>query len=255
MSIVRFIQALSGLFIKSLSEIPVPKFLRISLYQGLGGGIFGMNLKEAELDLVEYKSFQDLFTRRLTPHLRPLQGEIVSPIDGTLRAHGTIEKRFIPAIKSLSSEALATDSKEFEQGSYAVFYLSPKDYHRVHSPCTMKLTSIRHIPGMLWPVNEIGMRICPKLYATNERVVFSFKGEGFTAALIMIGALNVGGIFSTVSERSENISNGNLKNLSREVAIGEELGYFAFGSAVLFLISKPNIFTHSTGPIVMGNAL
>jgi len=255
MSIIRLFQSLSGLFIKSLSEIPVPKFLRVGLYQGLGGGIFGMNLKEAELELVSYKSFQDLFTRRLTPHLRSLQGEIVSPIDGTLRSHGKIENGFIPAIKSLSSEALSINSEEFEQGSYAVFYLSPKDYHRVHSPCAMRLTSIRHIPGMLWPVNELGMRICPKLYATNERVVFSFTGEGFNAALVMVGALNVGGIFTTVNGIAEKISTGYLKNFSKDVAAGEELGYFAFGSAVLLLISKPNMFSHSTGPIFIGNSL
>lgn len=255
MKLYRLIQGLSGLLIKSLSEIPVPSFLKQIVYEGLGERFFGMKLNEAELPISSYSSFQDLFTRKLKPGLRKSSGSIISPVDGTLRDVGKIENGFLPSIKSLTSEALNEESRDFQNGSYAVFYLSPKDYHRVHAPCSMKLSSIRHIPGMLWPVNNMGLKICPKLYSTNERVVFSFEGDSFKAALIMVGALNVGGIVSTVEGSPVQMLSGEVRKVVKEVKAGDELGYFQFGSAVLFLISKDFTFARIPGSIKMGEDL
>jgi phosphatidylserine decarboxylase len=57
----------------------------------------------------------------------------------------SIEKRF----GKYHQDAVA----KVEGGEFINFYLSPKDYHRYHLPMDLKILSITHIPGKLYPVN------------------------------------------------------------------------------------------------------
>mgnify|MGYP001452337585 CR=1 FL=1 len=41
-----------------------------------------------------------------------------------------------------------------KEGMFSTFYLSPKDYHRVHMPLDGKLREMIYLPGKLFSVNS-----------------------------------------------------------------------------------------------------
>ena len=45
---------------------------------------------------------------------------------------------------------------QFTGGEYVTIYLSPRDYHRVHTPVSATLSAYDYIPGQLWPVKLQG---------------------------------------------------------------------------------------------------
>ncbi|RDJ92905.1 hypothetical protein B4Q13_25595, partial [Lacticaseibacillus rhamnosus] len=49
-----------------------------------------------------------------------------------------------------------SESARYAGGEFAVVYLAPRDYHRVHSPVDGQISMIRGMPGDLYPVNSIG---------------------------------------------------------------------------------------------------
>ena len=75
-----------------------------------------------------------------------------------------------------------------------VLYLSPKDYHRFHSPANFTASFRRHIAGYLEPVDPRYVAGHRDVFKSNERV--SILGEwvyGFLA-VSFVGATNVGSI-------------------------------------------------------------
>lgn len=250
--LVRLVQILVGYFARFLAEIKIPKLFREFIFKLIGEGAFGMDLAEAELPICEYQSFQDLFTRKVKQ--REIQSHLVSPVDGLLRSKGRLEDQKMPDVKLVPSEILKSEIS-INTGKFALFYLSPRDYHRVHSPCDMVLKSIKHIPGMFWPVNKIGLKICPKIYSTNERVVFHFVGEAFEVYLIMVAALNVGGIVCTVSGEQIQLENSEEVKFNQSIKAGDEIGFFKLGSAVVFIHTGDGEFLHLLGEVSMGEAL
>ena len=75
-----------------------------------------------------------------------------------------------------------------------VLYLSPKDYHRFHSPANFTASFRRHIAGYLEPVDPRHVAGHRDVFKSNERV--SILGEwvhGFLA-VSFVGATNVGSI-------------------------------------------------------------
>lgn len=190
---------------------------------------------EAMADPVEsYPTLNAFFTRRLRPGLRPIERSadlVPSPADAVLKAFGPIDATgAIPEVKGrtyaardlLGDPALADG---FVGGHYAVLYLSPRDYHRVHSPLDGRLVAATTLAGASYPVNARGVRAVPGLFAKNRRVVFDLESERFgRVALVMVGATNVGRI--TVSAPDG------------PIARGDELGIFNLGSTVVMLFPK-----------------
>jgi len=178
-----------------------------------------------------YPTLNAFFTRRLRPGLRPIEADptrLPSPADAVLTAFGPIDARGrIPEIKGRSYAvadllAGAMDATPFIGGQHAVLYLSPRDYHRVHSPVDGALVAATPIGGRTYPVNARGVRAIEGLFATNKRVVFDLDSPGFgRVALVMVGATNVGRI--TVSAPVG------------PIARGDELGVFNLGSTVVLL--------------------
>ena len=76
---------------------------------------------------------------------------------------------------------------KYEKGYFLTYYLCPRDYHRVHSPLTGEIESIRHLQGQLWPVNKFGLRKIPELFCLNERVVLNYKLPFGDVAVILRG--------------------------------------------------------------------
>lgn len=217
-----------------------------------------INLKECESELCEYPSLDSFFTRGLKHGIRNFEEGVVSPCDGAIRCLGTTELNGSITVKGTTFTPLGiTQTSNFEAQNFAVLYLSPKDYHRVHVPFDGTLVSIHHIPGNLYPVNGLGHILSPKLYETNERVVFKFLsdtiGEYF---LVMVGALNVGRIsYIDESKLWHPILERYTSTPSRSMRKGEELGVFHLGSSVVLLFSKKVSPVKFDGTVRLGEKL
>lgn len=197
----------------------------------LYANLFKINFAELDRELVEFKSLAQLFTRPLKPGVRPLASGLVSPVDGVLRAAGEITNgEFVIAkgvpysVTKLLGRPNFTES--FLGGNFINFYLSPKDYHHIHAPMAGEVVYSGHIPGALWPVNDWALFNIPELFSVNERHVIVINTQRGLMAVVMIAALNVGGI--TLSSK---ISFG------AKVAGGERLANFELGSAVIVLLA------------------
>jgi phosphatidylserine decarboxylase len=211
---------------------------------------YDINVEEAEKPLAEYTSIGDFFVRKLKPGLRPIaKAKLVHPADALLTQLAYVNQgELIQAKgKNYSVRELLQEPqdsalvKEFAKGAYAVYYLCPTDYHRVHSPVSGRIVSVKWIPGLLWPVNADSVESIPELFAVNERVVVTIETEEGLCSVIFVGATNVGKI--TLSFEAEIVTN-NLKqkesltknyNPPLSIKAGDELGQFHMGSTVVML--------------------
>ena len=119
---------------------------------------YGVNMAEAlNPDIQSYASFNDFFTRALRSDARPpAAADFLCPVDGAISQFGAIEGEQIFQAKghSYTCAALVGGDRDlaaqFQDGSFATLYLSPKDYHRIHMPCAGRLTRMIHVPGALF---------------------------------------------------------------------------------------------------------
>lgn len=168
--------------------------------------LFRINTHEAEKPLFSYTSLNAFFTRKLKKQARKIdfgENKLLSPVDGKILAQGRLSEGKILQIKNISyhvKELLpeAEDLSQFRQGRFITIYLSPADYHRIHTPCNCSLDACYYDPGLLWPVNKAGMRFIPGLLSRNERLSsrleFRWQGSSYPLYLVMVGAFNVGHI-------------------------------------------------------------
>ena len=161
---------------------------------------YSVNMAEAAVpDISTYASFNDFFTRALKDGARPLAtADYLCPVDGATSQFGPItgDQIFQAKGHSYSTTALvggdATLAAQFENGSFATLYLSPRDYHRIHMPCDGSLRRMIYVPGDLFSVNPTTARGVPGLFARNERVVCVFDSVDGPFVLTLVGATIVG---------------------------------------------------------------
>ena len=210
-------------------------------------------------DISSYRSFNDFFTRALKPGARPLaQADLICPVDGAISQFGVIEKDQIFQAKghSYSTTAVlggdAALAAQFQDGSFATLYLSPRDYHRIHMPCDGRLSRMIYVPGELFSVNPTTARGVPGLFARNERVVCIFESAHGPFALILVGATIVGSMATVwhgvvnpprlpdVRQWLYNIDNmdDGTGGQSTSLKQGDEMGRFLLGSTVVMLFPK-----------------
>lgn len=215
---------------------------------------FGVNLEEAEFPLEAYPTFVDFFTRELRPGIRPFDANpdaLTSPVDGALYASGTIEHDTFLLAKGHSytvGELLGDEdaAASFVDGTFMTIYLSPKDYHRIHSPCDATISRFLYVPGKLLPVNPPSAAFFPKLFCENERLTtFLERPDGGHVALVKVGATNVGRIRLSYHPfvtnqwmTSKPFGVEHLFTPPLSVERGEELAMFEMGSTVVLLFSK-----------------
>lgn len=212
---------------------------------------YQVNMSEALVeDPKAYACFNDFFIRQLKPECRPLaEADIISPVDGAVSELGSIVAgQLIQAKgKNYTVEELLNcneeTAKQFTQGQFATFYLSPKDYHRVHMPMTAHLRSMNYIPGALFSVQPTTARVVSNLFARNERLAIFFDTQIGPIAMVMVGAAIVGAIGTSW--------HGDLKRIKKKVSFnymqdnnkndfmqGEEMGFFKLGSTVILLFAN-----------------
>jgi len=212
---------------------------------------YGVNMDEAHNpDLASYASFNEFFTRALCEGARPLaESDFICPVDGVISQVGAIEHDQIFQAKGhrYSITALVGGDSalaaQFEHGSFATLYLSPRDYHRIHMPCDGRLTRMIYVPGALFSVNPTTARGVPGLFARNERVVCVFESEHGPFVLVLVGATIVGSM-ATVWHGVVNPPRGGSVREWRyddqEIVLkkGEEMGRFLLGSTVVMLFPR-----------------
>ena len=193
-----------------------------------------------------WTSFDHFFTRALRDGARPVDRDphvIVSPADGRVESMGPVgrDSTYVVKGRPYRVEELVGDADEaarYVGGGGCVIYLSPRDYHRVHTPCDGTVARIRSMPGDYYPVNSIGIRHVPNLFAINRRVAIAIdtpKSSGLgRVTVVMVAAIVVGRITVTgVDARDVPYGDHTPKT---KPARGDELGMFHLGStAVVFL--------------------
>ena len=236
-------------------------------------GRYNVNMAEAaNPDIASYKSFNEFFTRPLKDGARPFaETDFLCPVDGAISQFGPIERDQIFQAKghSYSTTALVGGDRElaaqFENGSFATLYLSPRDYHRIHMPCAGKLTRMIYVPGALFSVNPTTARGVPGLFARNERVVCVFESEFGPFVLTLVGATIVGSMATVWHGQVNPPRPGVIREWRYDATSavnlekGAEMGRFLLGSTVVMLFPKDSLAFNPdwspARPIRMGEAM
>ncbi|WGG52507.1 archaetidylserine decarboxylase [Rugamonas sp. DEMB1] len=235
-------------------------------------GRYDVNMDEAlEPDIGHYASFNEFFTRALRPDARPLAAaDLICPVDGRISQYGAIEDDQIFQAKGhkFSTTALVGGDRElaaqFQHGSFANLYLSPRDYHRIHMPCDGRLTRMIYVPGELFSVNPTTARGIPGLFARNERVVCVFETAHGPFVMTLVGATIVGSmatVWHGVVNPPRTAEVREWRYLEQDIVLkqGQELGRFLLGSTVVMLFPKDrmafNPAWQPAGPVRLGEAM
>ena len=191
----------------------------------------GCRADEAEKPIEEYGCFNEFFTRRLKPGVRPVGDGIVSPADGRLmlyrNAGADLPFPLKGATRNLRDVFGPAGTPEVPDGCYdiAVIRLAPVDYHRFHFPCDCRTVEKAHvIPGKYHSVNPIALLRYPDVYADNERQILRCEADFGPFWLVDVGAFGVGTIVQTYAGETH--------------AKGDEKGYFKFGGSTVILITQ-----------------
>ncbi|MDH5716783.1 MAG: archaetidylserine decarboxylase [Spirochaetia bacterium] len=233
-----------------LAGLHLPKFVMIPILIAFSR-IFRIDVKEAELELSDYRSLNKFFTRALkngTRIIEPNAHTIVSPVDGRIINYGKIEDGKLFQSKGIDmnlDELLGSNVllDKFKGGLYSTIYLSPQDYHRIHSPYSGNIVGYYYKPGKLYPVNPMAVNSIDGLFSRNERLITYIETKYGTIAIIKVGATSVGRI---KVKYDDTISTNKWRRLPKEhfydkaihISKGDELGRFEMGSTIILLIEK-----------------
>ena len=194
--------------------------------------------RKSGIDLSEYlgapyHSFNEFFSRRIKPELRPIPADpdiFISPCDSRLTALPiTPDSRFnLKGTEYTLSSLLRNEelAERFSGGWCLIFRLCVDDYHRYCYVAEGEKGENVFIPGVLHTVNPIACDHYP-IYKENAREYSVLHTADWGDILMLeVGALMVGKIV-------------NLHG-SAQVARGQEKGYFQFGGSTVVLLTEKN---------------
>jgi len=240
---------------------------------------YSVDMSDAqEQDPLAYENFNAFFTRALKAGARPFaEGindalPILCPADGAISQLGEITEHGLLQAKGryyTVADLLASnqDAADFDGGSFATVYLSPKDYHRVHMPVAGKLTKMSYIPGDLYSVNKQTAEGVPNLFARNERLVCLFDTALGPMAVVLVGAMIVAGIETVWAGRvcpgrdrhKVQVTQYEATVPAIELAAGAEIGRFYLGSTAIVLFGHAAVELNgklaADSPVRMGQLL
>ncbi|MBE6944793.1 MAG: phosphatidylserine decarboxylase [Ruminococcaceae bacterium] len=179
-----------------------------------------------------FDSFNDFFTRRLKPELRPMDTDphgLISPCDGRLSVHPiTPEATFtIKGSPYTLRDLLGGNEvwRDYVGGTCLAFRLCVNDYHRYHYPDSGHEGASGFIPGKLHTVRPIALESLP-VYVRNSREYTLLHTDHFgTLVQIEIGALLVGKIRN--------------HHPAAPFDRGAEKGMFLYGGSSIVLLLPP----------------
>ncbi|WP_019415534.1 phosphatidylserine decarboxylase [Paenisporosarcina sp. TG20] len=216
-------QAIQRFAKSSLSKKVIPSYIRT----------YGIQMHEVSQSIETFPTLHDFFIREIDSKHRPIaDGELVanSPVDGKVESVGSITSTgtFVVKEKSYTVTDLLGNAEQalsYVNGTYMVFYLSPADYHRIHSPVNGHVKKQLTIGEKSYPVNQSGLTYGKAPISGNYRQITHLICPNLKkCAVISVGAMFVNSI--------------QITNSSRDWKKGEEIGYFTFGSTVVLLFEK-----------------
>lgn len=244
-----------------LCEQPIPSGLARAVERAYCRA-YQVNMDEAEGHLGSYPSFDAFFTRPLRKGARHISSDpVVSPSDGKLSCLGRIDTGARISVKGQRYEVSeligdAADAQRYSGGQFAVVYLAPGDYHRVHSPVEGTISLLRGMPGDLFPVNSLGERYVPQLFVRNNRVAIVIETERLgRVTVVMVGATIVGRISVKALPGPAVPPGSHVIEPGHVVARGDEIGMFHLGSTAVVLFEPGLTLTRATGVVRMGQSL
>ncbi|MDD2698040.1 MAG: phosphatidylserine decarboxylase [Arcobacteraceae bacterium] len=214
--------------------------------------ILGLDMSEFQSPS-SYKTLNALFTRALVKErtFDESDANFICVADSYVSAQGAIEDGIALQIKGMqySIERLFTSNvvkeniERLKNGTFMNFYLSPKDYHRYHSPYSAKVTKLIYVPGKLYPVNFTYLNKQDELFVENERVILEcVTSDNKLFYMAYIGALNVGKmVFDFEPRVATNDGASQIEVFEYDdlyIKKGECLGHFKMGSTVLLFWEK-----------------
>ena len=241
----------------AFSRAKIPVFSKL-LMHGFAK-YYDINLKESEIPENGFDNIHELFTRKLKKDARPIEdnAEVVCPVDGRLTAFGMLDNEnpeYMQAKgKFYSLESLVRSkelAKRFTGGIWATIYLSPHNYHRIHSPVSGNVIAAYYCPGALWPVNTGSVERIEGLFSINERLITHLVTYGGgEILLIKVGATNVGRI--AIDYKKDWFANSMPPPASRKAIFtkweaeqtypytkGQEIARFEMGSTVILVCNR-----------------
>ncbi len=213
--------------------------------------LYGVDTSDTKLSVPDqFLTFNEFFIRELADDARPIDSDanvLTSPVDGTVSQIGQLRGDAILQAKGIEyslDDLIATDiddARAYADGSFATIYLAPYNYHRVHAPIAGTLLSASYVPGDLFSVNTVTAETIHGLFRRNERLVLRFNTPHGPAAVIFVGALNVGSISTPWSGVIRPRYSGVVETIELgaeavTVAKGDLLGWFNMGSTVILLM-------------------
>ncbi len=237
-----------------LARLPVPPFILGKVIKCYADR-YKVNKNEIEYPEKGFKCFEGFFTRKLKEGVHVIDDRhesVISPVDAEIVQFGKIEKHKILQAKGIDfslKDLFPSDSYEFfTDGDFITLYLSPADYHRIHSPVTGRITGYFIIPGTLFSVQNFSLKNLRNLYTKNERLISYIQTANGQVAVCKIGAMNVGRI--TVCHDNEIRTNKWFRKRKEFIykpderpiiKKGQELGIFHIGSTVILVFQKDMI--------------
>ncbi len=234
---------LFGKFARHAFPTPVQKVINLVYVR-----LFNIDLT-GFAPLESYPTLNALFTRALqTP--RPLNSDpkiLNAPSDSMITACGRVEHQQALQIKGMAYsvyELLGLEQPLEDHYHFFNFYLSPKDYHRFHAPCNLKILEARHFCGELLSVGQRTLKKRPNVFVRNERVVLIAQDDrGFLLYFVAVGALNVGQIVlnfdPNIQTNAKIHPKPQIYRYDPPIVLekGTELGRFEMGSSIVLFVA------------------
>ena len=257
------------LFMGRFSKIrhPLIKYLSIRLWQFFSGA----DLSDAKK--TDFNCLHDAFIRELRPGARTVNFKpnvIISPCDGIVGAHGSIDgtrvfqaKGFPYRLEDLLPTTALVD--QFRNGSYVTIRITAGMYHRFHAPLDCHINRVTYISGDTWNVNPIALKRVEQLFCKNERAVIEsahHRQDGRTVPFLMVpvAAILVASIRLHCLDTPLNLryKGPNILPTDYRARKGEELGWFEHGSTIILFFPEQMRFAPGIAenhPIRMGEPL
>ncbi|MDP0490868.1 MAG: phosphatidylserine decarboxylase [Verrucomicrobiota bacterium JB023] len=197
----------------------------------------GLDESEFRKSIDCFESFNDFFTRQLTPDARAIDENpetVVLPADGRHLLFpdvSEVEQIFVKGqrfdlARLLDDPSLAA---RYEKAPLLLSRLCPVDYHRFHFPSAGRAGETRTINGPLYSVSPIALRRTISRLWENKRTVTELATPQFgTLLLLEVGATMVGSIEQSYEP-------------GHEVAKGEEKGIFHLGGSTTITLLDPQV--------------
>jgi phosphatidylserine decarboxylase len=186
-----------------LSRVRIPsKRLRLLVYRKVFGKKYAA-LDEAEFEkpIWAYPSLNALFTRGVRPEFRPIPkaaDQLVCPCDARVQEIGCVQQDLLVTVKgiefTMASLLPGIDTRRYQHGHFAIFFLAPSDCHRVFSPHDGVVEEVIHVPGSRLLVHPPFQRKEYPVFSLNERVILRLATPLGSCVLVLVAGWGVGNI-------------------------------------------------------------